>query len=135
MFTLGTLSCSVCGSIFPLTTSSTRGAVCTTCGVHSGDVSLYENGAMPKPGGAFFSPEDIRVAQKAVQERIRTSLASSGKAGVTEVDNRVVEETFCEHCGKHTMCRSFARQTRSADEGQTIFFQCTICKSEWQQNS
>lgn len=57
------------------------------------------------------------------------------RSGTTEVDNRIIEEAFCEKCGVHRPCKSFARQTRSADEGQTIFYQCTICSSEWQQNS
>ncbi|CAD2212957.1 Transcription factor S-II (TFIIS), putative [Angomonas deanei] len=56
-------------------------------------------------------------------------------AGEVAVDNRVLEEAYCEKCGDMRSCRSYARQIRSADEGQTIFYQCTTCKSEWQHNS
>lgn len=166
MFTMGTLSCAVCGTIFsPLRTSSENTTYCRSCGTsYAHRAEPLANGAVGNrfpqreqahiakreggggmslssaPGfsleGTIFSPGSLKAAEKAVQERLNSLTSVTGKtAGVTEVDNRVLEETFCGTCGKHTLCRSFARQTRSADEGQTIFFQCTVCKSEWQHNS
>lgn len=156
---MGTLSCWICGAVVPPYSTTS----CRSCGsFYSHSVEVLTNGVVdypttskrdadwaheegnrsPRSGcslsleGTIFSPESLKAAEKAVQQRLLSLSSVTGKtAGKTEVDNRVVEETFCESCGKHTLCRSFARQTRSADEGQTIFFQCTECKSEWQQNS
>lgn len=96
----------------------------------------------------FFTEKEVALATKYIQDTLGEVLGSSAaasstggksafakRAGQTEVDNRIIEDAFCETCGEHRPCKSFARQTRGADEGQTIFFQCTKCGSEWQQNS
>lgn len=158
---MGTVSCNVCGAVFaPFNASSSGDALCRSCGaIHLNNVGKPQNtgfgssmlslekgtvlqgsemsssSAVPLDG-TIFSSESLDAAEKSMQQRLQSLTSLTGKtAGVTEVDNRVLEETFCEHCGKHTPCRSFARQTRSADEGQTIFFQCEVCRSEWQHNS
>jgi DNA-directed RNA polymerase subunit M/transcription elongation factor TFIIS len=47
-----------------------------------------------------------------------------------EIEEGVVE---CEKCGsKKTF--SYQRQTRSADEGFTLFVTCTVCKTSWREN-
>lgn len=159
---MGTVSCNVCGVVFsPFSASSSGDTLCRSCGtLHpnnvgkpqstgSGSSLLWrEQGTVVQGSemsssswalpldGTIFSSLSLEAAEKAMHQRLHSLTSLTGKtAGVTEVDNRVLEETFCEHCGKHTLCRSFARQTRSADEGQTIFFQCSICRSEWQHNS
>ena len=80
-----------------------------------------------------FAVADVTSAMEQVQRYMQS--AGPSKDEQTSKDHRVIEEAFCEKCGTHRPCRSFARQTRSADEGQTIFFQCTICNSEWSHNS
>jgi len=40
----------------------------------------------------------------------------------------------CEDCGGTDISYT-SKQTRSADEGQTIFYECVACKHCWQQNS
>ncbi|KEG08986.1 DNA-directed RNA polymerase [Trypanosoma grayi] len=82
----------------------------------------------------LFTPAEIRAAQVEVQARAAEA-TTTATVGTTHVDNRVLEEAFCESCGVHRHCKVFARQTRSADEGQTIFYQCTKCRAEWQLNS
>jgi DNA-directed RNA polymerase I subunit RPA12 len=98
----------------------------------------------------FFTEKEVTLAMQHIESLLGDELVNGAstssaagvkaggitkRAGQMEVDNRVIEDAFCETCGVHRPCKTFARQTRSADEGQTIFFQCTKCGSEWQQNS
>jgi DNA-directed RNA polymerase subunit M/transcription elongation factor TFIIS len=80
-----------------------------------------------------FAEADVTAAAAAVASALGS--LSPSAASQTTKDNRVIEEAFCERCNTHRPCRTFARQTRSADEGQTIFLTCTVCKSEWSLNS
>lgn len=132
-FLLGTVYCGICGELFPLGSSAHTTLVCTACGETR--LPTVAAAASSGAGSGVFSPDELSQARQAVKQRIQRLAVSDSVAGSVEVDNRVIEEAFCERCEKHTPCRSFARQTRSADEGQTIFFQCTVCKSEWQHNS
>ncbi|KAG5464265.1 hypothetical protein LSCM1_00446 [Leishmania martiniquensis] len=170
VYTLGTLSCAVCGHAFPIHTNAWQRSTCGCCG------TLHEPGThsafrhhLQAPRGAsggvhtnakvcalntsaalFFTETEVSAAVEHIRQALGDA-ASAGasppfgsapgtaggatRAGITEVDDRIIEEAFCETCGSHRPCKTFARQTRSADEGQTIFFQCTKCNSEWQQNS
>lgn len=133
MYTLGTHSCPCCGAISSAGLSTNPASVyqCDTCAT-----PLAISTTQSISASSLFTPEALRLAQEAVHRRLQKSEAQwRSAAGAVKVDNRVMEEAFCEVCGKHTQCLSYARQTRSADEGQTIFYQCTICKTEWQQNS
>ncbi|CAG9583961.1 RNA_polymerase_I_subunit_RPA12 [Leishmania major strain Friedlin] len=164
VYSLGTLSCAVCGQTFPIHTNACQRSTCGWCG------TLHEPGthsalqqhhrAMRRTGDSvkmsskvcsldtsaalFFTEKEVTAAVEYIRQTLGdtspfgTAPGAAGgakRAGITEVDNRIIEEAFCEMCGVHRPCKTFARQTRSADEGQTIFFQCTKCSSEWQQNS
>ena len=37
----------------------------------------------------------------------------------------------CKHCGPQAMVQWTCLQTRSADEGSTVFCLCTMCKRRW----
>ncbi|KPA81456.1 putative DNA-directed RNA polymerase I subunit [Leptomonas pyrrhocoris] len=168
VFSLGTLSCAVCGHAFPIHTNAWQTATCTCCGTlhEPGAYSAFQRQLRAPRGTAggvrvnnkvcctntaaamFFTEKEVALATQYLHDSLGDELvggATSSKAGAkgnvtkragqTEVDNRVIEDAFCETCGVHRPCKTFARQTRSADEGQTIFFQCSKCGSEWQQNS
>lgn len=127
-FTMGSVACPLCGNIFPLETNrNVTHARCKVCGLACAPcpISEFELTA--------FDAEEVAMAASHIDEQIRMrSRQTFGKVGG---DNRVIEEAFCEKCNMFRPCHTFAQQTRSADEGQTIFFQCTVCKSEWSQNS
>ncbi|KAK7200500.1 DNA-directed RNA polymerase I subunit [Novymonas esmeraldas] len=161
VFTLGTLSCAVCGHAFPIHTNAWQRSTCSWCGTlhEPGTYSAFQHRhrtahgksagvnvsnktcALNTSAALFFTTAEIDAAAHHISQTLGVSSPSSEAAGqtkrvgITEVDNRIIEDAFCETCGTHRPCKTFARQTRSADEGQTIFFQCTTCNSEWQQNS
>ncbi|KAG8346835.1 putative transcription factor S-II-like protein [Trypanosoma vivax] len=144
-FPMGSQCCAVCGSWIPFQqqfpndtpTEMRPGSYlcCQSC------FSLQPVRALPNyrepstvtSAALLFTKEEINAAQKEVQQRM--AAAAKEEVGTTHVDNRVEEEAFCESCGVHRKCKVFARQIRSADEGQTIFYQCTACRAEWQLNS
>lgn len=127
-FTMGTAACPQCGFLFPLSTDiASQTTQCVHCGHRCAPVVVDREKLF------HFAAGDIASAL----EQVGRSMQSAGPSKDEQMnkDNRVIEEAFCEKCGTHRPCRSFARQTRSADEGQTIFFQCTTCNSEWSHNS
>ncbi|KAG5490571.1 hypothetical protein JKF63_00691 [Porcisia hertigi] len=170
LYSLGTLSCAICGHAFPICTNAWQRSSCGWCGTlhEPGTHSAFQNHLRTSNGtnggvnackkacslntsaALLFTEKEVTAAMEHIRQTLgdcagagaaSSSAAAPGTAGRfqrignTEVDNRIIEEAFCETCGVHTLCKTFARQTRSADEGQTIFFQCTKCGSEWQQNS
>ena len=52
----------------------------------------------------------------------------------TETSKRTVINEICPECGHEQLYFSTA-QLRSADEGQTIFYECVKCHHRWQQNA
>ncbi|KAG5488837.1 hypothetical protein JIQ42_00454 [Leishmania sp. Namibia] len=170
LYSLGTLSCAVCGQAFPIHTNAWQRSTCSWCGTphEPGTHSAFRHHLRAPRGTSsgvnvnskvcsldtsaalFFTTKEVTAAVEHIRQTLSDSVgagASSSfgsapgaaggakRAGITEVDNRIIEDAFCETCGAHRPCKTFARQTRSADEGQTVFFQCTRCNSEWQQNS
>ncbi|CCW69214.1 unnamed protein product [Phytomonas sp. Hart1] len=154
VYTLGTLSCAVCGQAFPINSCARMSMSCGACGTlhqaaetagsHASSTTLSSTSAL-YAAARLFTQDAVDAVMRwmeASQEEDASGTTAAGastqgkpRVGTTEVDNRVIEEALCETCGVHRPCKSFARQTRGADEGQTIFYQCTVCKSEWQQNS
>ncbi|CCW61204.1 unnamed protein product [Phytomonas sp. EM1] len=162
VYTLGTLSCSVCGHPFPINSCARVQMSCEACGTlhrdtnatisHVPSVSFSHASAL-YAAARLFTQDTINALVSHVMCSLNVNanptcgegtagetvdgspVQGKMQVGITEIDNRVIEEALCEGCGEHRPCKTFARQTRSADEGQTIFFQCTVCKLEWQQNS
>ncbi|KAH9598006.1 zinc finger protein [Trypanosoma melophagium] len=143
---LGSTYCAVCGQWVSQQNGNQHTSMtwCQYCGsVQSSETGTqYESYLLDAcnntSAALLFTPAEIRAAEAEVISRRRKANAAGGREatlGTTQVDNRVLEEAFCENCGVHRQCKVFARQTRSADEGQTIFYQCTKCHSEWQLNS
>ena len=44
-------------------------------------------------------------------------------------------EKYCNRCGTLTEQTYFTAQLRSADEGQTVFYRCTVCLIQTSENS
>ena len=49
-----------------------------------------------------------------------------------DVETYPVIKSECPHCGNDEAYH-WTVQTRSADEPETIFFKCTLCKHKWRQ--
>ncbi|RNE99267.1 DNA-directed RNA polymerase [Trypanosoma conorhini] len=144
VLSMGSACCASCGAWMPQqrgSPSSSPAMWCQQCGTHnynnSGIHGPYTCDARNNTAAALlFTPEEIRAAQAEVLTALaKTDITAEMAVGNTHVDNRVLEEAFCDTCGVHRQCKVFARQIRSADEGQTIFYQCTKCNAEWQLNS
>ncbi|ESL08865.1 DNA-directed RNA polymerase [Trypanosoma rangeli SC58] len=144
VLSMGSTCCASCGAWMSQQgslSSSSAAMWCQQCGIHNNDNSgihePYTCDARNNTAAALlFAPEEIRAAQAEVlMARAKTDRTVEVAVGSTHVDNRVLEEAFCDTCGVHRQCKVFARQIRSADEGQTIFYQCTMCNAEWQLNS
>nr|CCC95615.1 hypothetical protein, unlikely [Trypanosoma congolense IL3000] len=137
MFALGSRCCVVCGHWVPLRSKDkpTIAGKCALCGyaLPIEPPIIVEEAHMNTAAAVLFTSEEIKMVQESVRQHLGN--ASSCDAFRTHTDNRVEEEVYCEKCAAHRRCKMFARQIRSADEGQTIFYQCTKCNSEWQLNS
>ncbi|EAN90661.1 putative DNA-directed RNA polymerase I subunit [Trypanosoma cruzi] len=147
---MGSMYCAVCGAWMPQQKSLTSPPPvmwCQQCGTYhqqnnnnnSGD-GVYEtstgSASNNTAAALLFTPKEVRAAQAEVMmARAKAGTTVGTAVGSTHVDNRVLEEAFCGTCGVHRQCKVFARQIRSADEGQTIFYQCITCNAEWQLNS
>ena len=122
-FKLGALACPACGWLFP-TTSDATALGCALCGtvVH----------VDPPVERLDFTAADLTLPHAhslALHEKVTLESKSAN------VDQRATEETYCEKCKCTRECFVHAQQTRGADEGQTIFYECRTCKNEWSLNS
>ena len=112
--------------MLPLTASRSLHSRCGQCNIHIAPSQVCVN-----------APVDVaellgmpRSAAQASGDSLKITIGTTaGK------DSRVQEEAFCSQCNKFQLCFTYARQTRGADEGQTIFYECKVCKSEWSLNS
>ena len=50
-------------------------------------------------------------------------------------DTRPTQEAFCKNCNTPRLCWYQTAQLRSADEGQTVMLQCTICQAKWREDT
>eukprot|EP00002_Diphylleia_rotans_P006761 TRINITY_DN16144_c0_g1_i1.p1 TRINITY_DN16144_c0_g1~~TRINITY_DN16144_c0_g1_i1.p1 ORF type:complete len:116 (-),score=14.58 TRINITY_DN16144_c0_g1_i1:82-429(-) len=64
----------------------------------------------------------------------RTKLRQPKEREVTIVDQRATVKEICPKC-QHNKLRFSTAQLRSADEGQTVFYQCTRCMYKFSVNN
>jgi DNA-directed RNA polymerase I subunit RPA12 len=68
---------------------------------------------------------------------VRSSGAAGGDDagdGATQARARQTVEEPCPQCG-HRKLEFYTMQLRSADEGQTVFYECLKCKHKWSVNN
>uniref|UniRef100_A0A915C547 DNA-directed RNA polymerase subunit n=1 Tax=Parascaris univalens TaxID=6257 RepID=A0A915C547_PARUN len=105
MFAADEEFCSTCGTILPLPDTAPTTVTCALC--HT----------------KWHIKPIINKLVYRTEKIYERRLAETKEA---DVENPIVEK-ICEKCGHDKM--SYAcRQTRSADEGQTVFYTCLNCK-------
>ena len=121
-FVLGAMACPKCGEFFPSKNDATA-LGCVGCGevVYADDSTET----------LAFTADDLSLPQWQLREAEKVTLESKS----ANVDQRATEEAHCERCKAQVECYVYALQTRGADEGQTIFFECRKCGNEWALNS
>ncbi|XP_077234545.1 uncharacterized protein LOC143876734 [Tasmannia lanceolata] len=116
------LFCSMCGTLLSL--NSLKHAICPLCGFKR-DVKEIEG----KETSYTITAEDIR------RELNIEPFVQLGRipAAADRVQRAVVNEA-CPQC-HHPQLEYYTRQLRSADEGQTVFYECPKCKHKFSVNT
>ncbi|ESK95578.1 dna-directed rna polymerase i kda polypeptide [Moniliophthora roreri MCA 2997] len=115
------LFCPTCGSLLKLPEDSEPNVICDQCG-HQEPATSYENIEVTTRSHPDAFPSPLRQKRKT-----QTKSHDSGDKG-TMVDEK------CPACG-HMKAFYKEMQTRSADEGATIFYTCADCKHGWKINN
>lgn len=56
-------------------------------------------------------------------------------AGGDDRETRAIDDAYCQHCQKTTPCYGYGVQSRGADEGQTMHYECSVCRHKWTLNT
>ncbi|XP_071489281.1 DNA-directed RNA polymerase I subunit RPA12-like [Diadema setosum] len=111
MFSVAKEFCPRCGSILPFPTRGSLLIQCRTCD--------YETNA------ADTWADVVYHSHKKVNERKKKKV----EAEEPSEDLGPIVDRVCSSCG-HEGLHYHTRQTRSADEGQTVFYFCPSCKNQ-----
>ncbi|KAG9446325.1 hypothetical protein H6P81_012453 [Aristolochia fimbriata] len=114
--------CDVCGSL--LSRTALTFAECLLCGLKR---SLEE--LQGKETSYRVTAEDVRRALK-IQPFVQLDKFSIAEA---EVERATVNEA-CPQC-RHPQLEYYTKQLRSADEGQTVFYECPKCRYKFSHNT
>eukprot|EP00766_Chilomastix_caulleryi_P000421 gnl/Chilomastix_caulleri/1409.p1 GENE.gnl/Chilomastix_caulleri/1409~~gnl/Chilomastix_caulleri/1409.p1 ORF type:complete len:85 (+),score=13.75 gnl/Chilomastix_caulleri/1409:113-367(+) len=69
-----------------------------------------------------------------VTEKVYSGISVLDEAKATYIETRPVITDECPAC-KHNKVFFSSQQMRSADEGETCFFECVKCGFKWRQNN
>eukprot|EP01102_Stenamoeba_stenopodia_P019335 TRINITY_DN7280_c0_g1_i1.p2 TRINITY_DN7280_c0_g1~~TRINITY_DN7280_c0_g1_i1.p2 ORF type:complete len:140 (+),score=38.94 TRINITY_DN7280_c0_g1_i1:119-538(+) len=111
---LDSLFCPDCGSLFPLPTESGN-VICDICGFKRGHEELAAQVVVTR------------------SKMIRAYKAEKDKTEDDESHGATINEE-CPQCGYNEMYFTTA-QLRSADEGQTVFYECISCGFKFSVNT
>ncbi len=112
--------CLICGSILPLPLS-TDGSLEVKCRVCSNSIDVNQFDGISSTTRIVFNSRSL-VSK------------SSDKNKTTPESEGPVIERKCAKCG-HDRQTFATLQTRSADEGQTVFYSCLKCGAQENENS
>ncbi|KAI1729750.1 transcription factor s-II (TFIIS) domain-containing protein [Ditylenchus destructor] len=102
--------CAVCGTILPLPAKAPCEIQCVLC-----------------KSTSLVKEQIGRLVNCQERSYVRT-VADTDEAALTHQDEAVQVEHICPKCGHH-LASYMTQQTRSADEGQTVFYTCLKCKN------
>ncbi|GIY93032.1 DNA-directed RNA polymerase I subunit RPA12 [Caerostris extrusa] len=108
--------CPECGEIFPLPVMNNR-VKCVLCGFEVDGITFDK----------LTADYDIKSNNREKYKKLKTNDGQKAADGPT-VDRE------CSKCGHQGMTYA-TLQTRSADEGQTVFYSCPSCKHQEHENS
>ncbi|XP_062904218.1 DNA-directed RNA polymerase I subunit RPA12 [Mobula hypostoma] len=109
--------CPECGTILPLP-GHEQFVVCRRCGFQ---ISVHAFEGTEIHSELVFNDPEILWANLTAEDEAR------------DVNGPVVDRK-CSRCG-HDGMEYHTRQTRSADEGQTVFYTCTSCRHQEKEDS
>ncbi|XP_068665102.1 DNA-directed RNA polymerase I subunit RPA12-like [Aristolochia californica] len=114
--------CDICGSLLSMT--SLTYAECLLCGLKRSIKELQEKETSYK-----ITAEDIRRNLK-IQPFVQLNKFQIAEA---QVERATVNEA-CPQC-RHPQLEYYTKQLRSADEGQTVFYECPKCRHKFSYNT
>ncbi|KAL3690601.1 hypothetical protein R1sor_016910 [Riccia sorocarpa] len=119
------LFCSLCGTGLSFTSASY--ATCPLCNSHR-SVSDFEG----KEIWCTSTAEDL-IRRLGIEPLILPDSDVQGANEHGDVQQRAVVNDECPKC-KNPQLEYYTRQLRSADEGQTVFYECAKCQYKFSQN-
>jgi DNA-directed RNA polymerase I subunit RPA12 len=114
--------CVSCGSILPLPLSIDTSSE-IECRVCNNKISVHQFDGITNTTRIVFNSRDLIVKSK----------SNNNKTNSSTSEGPIVERK-CSKCG-HDRQTFATLQTRSADEGQTVFYTCVKCGAQENENS
>ncbi|CAJ0944136.1 unnamed protein product, partial [Mesorhabditis belari] len=111
----------------PVSQTSRDSDFCSTCG------ALLPFATVPGPTQCLVCGSRVKIAEQI--NNFVYSIKTVYNHGIADADNFEIGsgdpevDHLCKLCG-HDRATFTTMQTRSADEGQTVFYTCTKCKNK-----